>query len=193
MVTEAGPNCRCVVPPPIPLAHFLTPLEMRLACIHLGVDRDAIGWHQSAAIIGEAPGRNTSPKLPLFPFPASSAGGRLMAYSGMKPTNYLATFHRRNVQTVLAPWSAPHARELATYIERDMVDAKIHRVLLLGTRVGAAFEVGGLWSTLTTTSGITYFVIPHPSGRCRVYNDEPARARARAALRWAAGLRQRMP
>lgn len=172
----------------------MTPLELRFAGLKLGVHAQEIEGPAVGAIIGEAPGPNTSPKLPVFPFPASSAGGRLLTYSGMKPADYLSRFWRKNLFTLyLKGWCAPAARELASYIEREIGERGISRALLLGGRVGAAFGVGGLWSSMKTSGGITYLVVPHPSGRCRVYNDESARRRARAAIRWAAGLRGRMP
>lgn len=188
------PMCRSVATWIDTRPYHMTPLELRLAAVKLEIKTRDIEGPAIGAIIGEAPGPNTSPKLPIFPFPASSAGGRLMSYSRMRPAEYLGKLYRKNLFTTFLPgWCAPAARELASYIERDLADMKIRRVLLLGTRVGAAFEVGGLWSSLTTTSGITFLVIPHPSGRCRVYNDEAARKRAGAAIRWAAHRRKAMP
>lgn len=48
---------------------MLSALELRLATTELGVELDDLTGPLVGAIIGEAPGPNTSGKLPLFPLP----------------------------------------------------------------------------------------------------------------------------
>lgn len=168
----------------------MTPLEIRLAR-RLGVDASNVG-PPIAAIIGEAPGPNTSPKLPLFPLPRSSAGGRLLGYSRMPTLQYFGAFLRRNVLPELRPWSVPEARELAGFIVDELNANAIKRVVLLGGKVGAAFGLPDIWSH-GFVSNLELAVIPHPSGRCRIYNDVAAQRRAGATLRWAARLRKHVP
>lgn len=182
----------------------LTPLELRLAAIKLGVKLDAIDGPPVAAIIGEAPGVNTSWKLPVFPFPSNSAGGRLLKYSELDAAAYLGKFIRKNLYTHLEPWSIPTAREKAAEIVSLFQSWRVLRVVLLGKRVGEAFGLR-LWETGSTTAmdfgvgapprsfGVAVTCIPHPSGRCREYNDEDAIRRTKATLRWAAGLRRTLP
>lgn len=189
-VNEAQVNCRCVAEFKDPTAH-LSLLELRLAR-RLGVEPEDVYGPPIAAIIGEAPGPNTSPKLPVFPLPRSSAGGRLLSYSRMAAGRYLGVFWRRNVYTHLQPWSVPEARERASFIVDDLNKNGIRRVVLLGGKVGAAFGLPEIWSH-GFASQLELAVIPHPSGRCRIYNDDSAQRRAGAILRWAARLRRSLP
>lgn len=78
---------------------------------------EALGGYPVGLLVGEQPGPTSNPKLPLWPFPPRSAGGRLHAMSGVT-------------------------------------------------------------------------AIPHPSGRCREYDDATARHRAGEALCWAAHVEE---
>lgn len=174
----------------------LSALELRLAR-RLGVTEGHVIVYGPpiAAIIGEAPGPNTSPKLPLFPLPRSSAGGRLIAYSRIAPARYLGAFLRRNLFRELPrAWDRGDARINAETLLAELRQRGIMRVVLLGTKVGAAFDLPELWSHgATSLPTIELVTIPHPSGRCRVYNDVAAQRRAGATMRWAACLRKTMP
>lgn len=173
-------------------------LDRRLAATQLGVELGAILGPPVAAIIGEAPGPNTHRKLALFPTPVRSAGGRLFAYSKLTAAEYLGRFARRNLYSAIVPWSRfeaeSRAYEVLTWLRRSM--PTVRRVVLLGGRVGAAFGLGEPWSSRSeggTSDGLMLIVIPHPSGRNRVYNDPAARARAGAEIRWAARKRRTRP
>lgn len=170
----------------------LTPLEQRLA-VRMGAELGAIKGPPVAAIVGEMPGFNTSPKLPVFPLPTTSAGGRLLAYSGMTLEHFLGAFYRRNLYTYLEPWSVPNARDRAAETLAVIEQMGLRRVVLLGIRVGAAFGLDELWCDGRSPGGTEFAVVPHPSGLNRVYNDLAAIRRARATLRWAAGLRRTLP
>lgn len=162
----------------------MTPLELRLAR-RLGVT--SVDYKPVAAIIGEMPGPAMHPKLPVFPLPARSAGGRLLAMSGIDPAAYLGAFWRRNLFVYARDWSRPEAQTAATRVIGEMRRQKITRAVLLGVKVGAAFGMGELWMR-GWDGDIALAVIPHPSGRCRVYNDPTAKFLAGHILRWAAGL-----
>lgn len=146
-----------------------------------------------AAIVGEAPGPNTSPKLPLFPVPTTSAGGRLLQYSRLSPAQYLGRFVRFNVFSRLQPWSVPAARERAAEIIDRIHASRIRKVVLLGGKVAAAFGVPTDAYAVTFTVGAALIVVPHPSGLNRMYNDDRYQRRTGAAMRWAAGYRKTRP
>lgn len=173
----------------------LSRLEMRLAATKLGVDLSAIAGPPVGAIVGEAPGPNTSPDLPMFPLPSRSAGGRLLGYARISPADYLGRLARRNLFPELADWSVPAARgrsfELLWWL-RNM-RPRIRRVLLLGGRVAAAFGVEEFWRPRRLHRDLTLVAIPHPSGRNRLYNDPEICRRAGAEVRWAAGMRRTRP
>ena len=172
----------------------LSALELRLAR-RLEVSEADVVIHGPpiAAIVGEAPGPNTSPKLPLFPLPPRSAGARLMSYSRISPARYLGAFLRRNLFRELPrAWDRNDACVNAEQLSAELRLRGITRVILLGTKVGAAFDVPDLWSH-GHAIGFELVTIPHPSGRCRIYNDIAAQRRAGAMLRWAARLRKNRP
>ena len=49
------------------------------------------------AIVGEAPGPRTRADCPFYPYPPTSAAGRLLAYLGWSRSRYLLTFARMNI------------------------------------------------------------------------------------------------
>lgn len=143
-------------------------------------------------VVGMAPGPRTSSSLPMFPHPAASAGGRLHAMSGMPAEAYLGRLRRANL--CRGAYSVPEARDRARtlYFEHRSVHAPRPRLVLCGRRVARAFlEALGErddpeWFRPGAWAGVDYVVVPHPSGRCREYNDPANRARAGEAVRWAA-------
>lgn len=172
-------------------AAHLSPAEQRIAEFRLGVPRGTYDGPPVGLIVGEAPGPNTHARLPMFPFPPTSAGGRLMAMSGLPPNVYLGRFFRRNLfETYVdaTPWVAKVARERALELARWIEETGSLRVVVCGVRVAEAFGMT-LWGRSQSADGRSAFVsIPHPSGLTRVYNDPRAREAARTALQWAAGL-----
>lgn len=145
-------------------------------------------------VIGMAPGPRTSASLPMFPHPAGSAGGRLMAMSGMPVEAYLGRLRRVNL--CRGAFRIAEARERARelYLTYRTVYAPHPRLVLCGRRVASAFydvlrEHGAAdipWFERRAWAGIDYVAVPHPSGRCREYSDPANVARARDAVRWAA-------
>lgn len=153
-------------------------------------------------LIGEAPGPNTNWKLPLYPSPSNSAAGRLLRYADIDQEKWLGSFVRMNLCD--DDWSARRAsagviRALSFLLDpANYHDGKPLRVLLLGRRVADAWNCGKaqFGSEIRHYTGDSYpnlylAWIPHPSGRCLVYNDRKNQLRARRAVLWALGERSR--
>ena len=146
-------------------------------------------------LIGQAPGANTSPDLPLYPLPLTSTGGRLMGLMGITDrVEYLQRFERINL---LHEFPGRHrrddkfpkrlARVAAQAVRPLLVDRE---VVLIGRNVGEAFGYAELafheWlGNVDTFRKLA--VVPHPSGRNHWYN-RPGR-REEAAAFWSAFLR----
>jgi hypothetical protein len=138
-----------------------------------------------------APGLRTSASLPMFPHPAGSAGGRLLAVSGMPVEAYLGRLVRANL--CRSKFRVSEARESARALYQKWRTAgePRTRLVLCGRRVVDAFVdvlemPSDPWFQRRVWAGIEYAAIPHPSGRCREYNDPANVARAREVVRWAA-------
>lgn len=150
-------------------------------------------------LVGEAPGPNTDARFPLFPEPNNSAGGRLLKYAGIAPADWLGKLVRMNLCD--GAWSARRAvagraRALAfLFDEKNNYDGEPLRVLLLGTRVARAWSCYGAFGTHEEAyyRGPTIRVawIPHPSGKNLLYNSRRNQLRARRAVLWAIGERDR--
>lgn len=116
----------------------------------------------------------------LYPLPLGSAGGRLCRLLGLKRREYLDSFLRVNLfPYVPAHWSSSKARMSADLI-RKTFDVEV--VVMLGSRVSAAFGYKDLrvWKTVVERPSLVEFLrVPHPSGRCRAWNDPRAKHRLR--------------
>lgn len=140
------------------------------------------------AIIGEAPGPRTRADMPFYPYPPSSAAGRLLSYLGWERSRYLLTFARRNL---LDEWPGPtfpvaKARECVPHVV-----AALHPrpLLLMGKGVSAAFGVTGLPPLQLAMVRVPHAeldhvdaqvaIVPHTSGRNLWYNDPSNRAAVR--------------
>lgn len=144
-------------------------------------------------LIGQAPGPNTRPDCPLYPLPATSAGGRLARFMGISERDYLRAFDRVNLLYEFPGKEGkedrfpPHlARRAATHMLPLLAG---RQVILVGRNVATAFGYGELewftWAEHHLGQGrdrVRFGVIPHPSGRCRAYNEAGARERARVFL-----------
>ena len=118
----------------------------------------------------------------LFPYPEASAGGRLCRLVlGLRPGEYLAAYSRANLCS--GQWSASTARRCAEALLRER--APKLPIVLLGAKVAAAFDLP--YEPFTRRG--RFVILPHPSGRCRAWNDSSAFERARAILREAGALR----
>lgn len=144
-------------------------------------------------LIGQAPGPKTDPGEPLHPA-TSLTGRRLATLFGLEDHSYLTAFDRANL---LYQYPGKVGKE-----DRfPMAEAKLsaltlapllagRTVILLGRNVCSAFRLDALpwftWSELPLGSyrePAAVAAIPHPSGRCRVYNDPASRDEAAAFLR----------
>lgn len=147
-------------------------------------------------LIGQAPGPNTNPALPLFPVPTTSAGGRLLDLMGLSRREYLKTFDRVNL---LPYFPGQHKRDdkfpmtpakLAAQVMMPLLSERT--VVLVGRNVANAFKLGADFHEWTDwqvrrrcpvkgeLGQCRVAVIPHPSGRNHWYNDETNREAARA-------------
>lgn len=131
-------------------------------------------------LVGEANPYGAEPGMALYPLPERAAGGRLAAILGLTRGQYLRFFHRTN----LCPqrWSMRVAREQASIILR----VETGPVVLLGRKVAAAF---GIYAQSPFTvcehaeahcSSMRLYLVPHPSGLNRAWNEPGAAGRARS-------------
>jgi hypothetical protein len=121
----------------------------------------------------------------LYPYPRGCAGERLfrmlaaeayVAAELVTPRQYVRAFDRRNVLQQRT-WSAAEASAAGAALLPGLAG---RRVVVLGVQTLAALgwargEWGvWLWSSpglLDDHLGTDYCCLPHPSGRCREYND----------------------
>jgi hypothetical protein len=134
-------------------------------------------------LIGEHNPYGSDPRYALFPRPKNATGGRLARALGLKDHEYIERFERVNLLDWI-PWSVPRAREAAEGIARRIGRSPC---VLLGARVSAAFGVE--FDPFCEKSGFGLFdhstrvvVLPHPSGRSRLWNAPDAQQRARDAV-----------
>ena len=117
----------------------------------------------------------TDPRFALYDEPVNSAGGRLRRrILGMHRRDYLR-IPRYNL--CVGAWSLKAARARASEI-RDLHDGAFR--VLLGRKVQQAF---GFTATARQFSIVgSCVLLPHPSGRCLVWNDPQSIARTRVIL-----------
>jgi hypothetical protein len=134
-------------------------------------------------LVGETNPYSVSPAMALYPLPEWSAGGRLALILGLTRGEYLDRFDRANL--CCGKWSLPIARLVAKSL---LVAQDRSSLVLLGSRVAAAFRVPFDPYCVGTNGTGRFVVLPHPSGRCRLWNNPGAVEKARAALRLAGAL-----
>jgi hypothetical protein len=100
-----------------------------------------------------------------------------MRLLGLTPVEYLWRFRRANLLPT-SRWSTRAARLLLEARGRGCA------VVALGRRVAAAFAAADapFFTRHVTDDGDVVYVLPHPSGRCREWNDPAAPERARRLL-----------
>ena len=133
-------------------------------------------------LVGESNPYGSGAAFALFPRPERSAGGRLCrVVLGMREVDYLARFDRCNL---LGPLPAGKwDRELARAAARDvLIERPNRRLILLGARVAAAFGMEFRPFEVEPRRGWAALMLPHPSGRCRIWNDPMAVVQARNAV-----------
>lgn len=133
-------------------------------------------------LVGEANPYGGDPAFALYPSPEGSAGERMChEILCMNIRTYLKGFRRVN----LCPtsWSMPQARRTALELLREIPTGSIFshkRLILLGSKVASAF---GVPSTPFQVVDEILLVLPHPSGRCLVWNQEDSMDQVRGCLR----------
>lgn len=132
-------------------------------------------------LVGEQNPYGADPRLALYPLPAGATGARLVQILGMTPTSYLERFDRANLLPYGERWTVAKARAAAHALPNKLRIA-------LGSRVAAAhgllfdpFEAYEV--ALGHPQDVGYvLILPHPSGRCRIWNDPESIPRAREAV-----------
>jgi len=131
-------------------------------------------------LIGESNPYGGNPYYALYPYPEGCAGHRLCCrILGMRRKDYLAAFDRVNLCD--GPWSIREARARADELADGGLSGgdEEQPLVLFGAKVAAAF---GLPFTPFQSYGDDMLVLPHPSGRCRMWGEPGAVRKARAAL-----------
>lgn len=158
--------------------------DSELGCLPwLELDEDAVKTdNDGPVIVGEMPGKRTDPDCPMFPYPHTSAGGRLMKMSGLDPATYLTSFHRVNlVPTFHGKWPYAEAQRYARVLLEEYAGRPI---VCLGSRVADAFGAVTTNFTWYPVTGATPMArVPHPSGLNRTYNTPRNRERTGHVLR----------
>lgn len=133
-------------------------------------------------IVGEHNPHSRDDRHALHPHPPGAAGARLCKILGMAPCEYLETFDRVNLLKT-AKWDRKKAHDAA----QNLTHA---RRILLGANVAAAhglkflpFERFQLYTFGPRPTTTDVLVLPHPSGRCRIWNDKASTEAARAAVK----------
>ena len=134
-------------------------------------------------LVGESNPYGADPRFALYPEPPGCAGARLCAILGMTDREYLRTFDRANLCTLV--FSLRSARFAAHRLTAE------YRVLL-GARVTAAHGLDFVSFTVNQCAGCyscqyqghphpwrAALILPHPSGRSRFWNAPGAAERAR--------------
>lgn len=110
------------------------------------------------------------PRLALWPDPPGCAGYRLWKMmqrrTGASKGDYIRSFSRVNL--VVGEWNRHDARAAA---EDMYVQYRGCRLVLLGSAVRIAFRLPPVLVRPVEHRGVTFRQLPHPSGRCRWYND----------------------
>lgn len=163
----------------------------RDSCVFPHVLPDARGL-----VVGECPGPNTDPRMPLFPHPVKSAAGRMLEYSGITVADYLGLLERVNACS--ERWSDDEADARTQMTVKwlldaaNRVDGRPLRVLLLGRKVQHAWGVVNReefgYTRWCDGDDMQITWAPHPSGTCRKYNDKTNREKLGRCVRWCAGL-----
>jgi len=131
-------------------------------------------------IIGESNPYSDDPRCALLPWPRGATGDRLREILGLTDKEYLRAFDRRNL-LVGAGWSAPRARSAADLILLNLTFQPRPALILLGRKVSAAFGFrdARLPGEAPPAGPLPRVVLlPHPSGRCRAWNDPLVRRRS---------------
>jgi len=134
-------------------------------------------------LVGEDNPHSSDPRHALYPSPPGCSGARLCAILGMDWRDYLRAFDRADLCS--GRWDAAEARETAAEIRRT--GAGIWHVLC-GAKVARAFGLDP--ATVAEPAHVRqlyeagggFVVVPHPSGRSRIWSDPTAAKTVRETL-----------
>jgi hypothetical protein len=128
-------------------------------------------------LVGESNPYGDDPEMALFPLPRGCSGWRLChTVLGMTKRDYLDRFERANL--VFGNWSPSSAKFRAALLRAP-------KMVLLGSKVSMAFGLEYIpmgRATLGLTPLCQALMIPHPSGRCRAWNDPEVILQVRQAV-----------
>lgn len=122
-------------------------------------------------LVGEQNTLSDDPRFALYPRPRGRADDRLRRVLGLTDFEYLCAFNRVNLLPKGARWKAGAARNRAETLSVLYGGS----VVLLGARVANAFDLD--YRPFTRVG--RFYMIPHPSGRCRLWNEPGSARRAR--------------
>lgn len=130
---------------------------------------------QKPLLVGEQNPYGGDPYFALYPAPDGCSGHRLCCLIlGMRRVDYLRSFERRNLCD--GPWNM----ELARCRAQELRTWKAP-IILLGSKVARAFEFDP-FEPFTVADGGKTLILPHPSGRCQLWNQKNAVSRARVMV-----------
>lgn len=135
-------------------------------------------------LVGELNPHAADPQWALYPTPRGATGDRLRRVMLLSDQEYLANYDRVNL--CVGRWSSAEARRKAALLLMSSPQPSAY--VLLGRRVCDAFGFGWVPFTRSLLGGQlpVVVVLPHPSGRSRLWNAPDAARRSREAL-WSAG------
>lgn len=130
-------------------------------------------------LIGQAPGPQTNPDMPLYPIPPTCTGGRLQKMMGLSRKDYLHFFDRTNLLHEF-PGQCKRDDKFPTRDARIAARAMVpllggRLVIFIGRNVSTAFgypcEVLPFfkWDYCPRWE-FSFVAVPHPSGRNHWYN-----------------------
>ena len=134
-------------------------------------------------LVGEMNPYSSDPRRALYPLPRGATGDRLREILELSDAEYLRLFDRADLFHKGERWKVADARARAADLAAGRDD-----LVLLGTRVCHAFNVPFVPFTVhrlvrpmnTSDDLARVRILPHPSGRNRMWDDPTAAKRARA-------------
>jgi hypothetical protein len=143
-------------------------------------------------LVGESNPYGSLPSRALFPHPRNASGNRIRVILGLTDAAYMKTFDRVNL--CREKWNLREAVQHA-----GLLLERRGTYVLLGSKVRSAFHSAmmsagpGLCSAYHRELNAfwwgprhQFICLPHPSGRCRAWNDPDQVERSRALMRAAA-------